>query len=234
MTATTITPSQVEWHQRPLVRWLLLGGAVLLAAAVAFALFQPITVVPRIAPSPAFVLTDQNGETLTSEDLRGGLTLITITYADCQPPCPQTDTLMRSIQEALPTIEEPVVPMHLLSISIDPRDTPERLRAYAERVGADGETWRIATGDPVQLKYALGDGFRIYYEVRDNGEIVFEPTYVLVDSIGLIRGIYQYETAQADIIRRDIQLIQDEIRNSKGAAKLVYETAHLFLCYPTY
>lgn len=234
MTTATLPASNLEWHQRPLIRWLTFGGVLLLVAAVAFALFQPITVVPRIAPSPAFALIDHNGNSLTSEDLRGGLTLITITYADCQPPCPQTDSLMRDIMRALPTIENPVVPMRLLSISIDPRDTPERLREYAARVGADGETWRVATGDPVQLKYALGDGFRIYYEVRDNGEIVFEPTYVLVDSIGLIRGIYQYETANAEIIRRDIQLIQDEIRNSKGAAKLVYETAHLFLCYPTY
>jgi len=185
--------------------------------------------VPRIAPSPAFSLIDQNGVPLTSEDLRGGLTLITIMDAECQPPCPQTDPIMREVMRALPALENPVVPVRLLSISIDPRDTLTQLRDYAARVGADGETWRIAIGDPVQLKYALGDGFRIYYEVRENGEVVFEPTYVLVDSIGLIRGIYQYEKAKADIIRRDIQLIQDEIRNSKGAAKLVYETAHLHL-----
>jgi protein SCO1/2 len=32
----------------------------------------------------------------------------------------------------------------LLSISFDPRDTPERLREYASHFGADGRAWRFA------------------------------------------------------------------------------------------
>ena len=33
-------------------------------------------------------------------------------------------------------------------------------------------------------------------------------------------------------VRRDLGLIVDEVRNSEGAGSLVYEAAHLFLCYP--
>ena len=66
---------------------LLAFGATLVLAVIAFATFQPIKVLPRIRLAPGFVLVDQHGDTFTSEDLRGSVTLYTFTYGGCEAPC---------------------------------------------------------------------------------------------------------------------------------------------------
>ena len=62
----------------------------------------------------------------------------------------------------------------------------------------------------------------------------FDPTLVLVDGWGVIRGEYKYQTILSDAYKivRHLGILGEEIRNSSGAASLAYEAAHLFLCYP--
>jgi protein SCO1/2 len=122
----------------------------------------------------------------------------------------------------------------LVTISFDPaHDTPEVLRAYAQAVGADPARWRFATGDPARLKHIIGGGFEVYYAPNDDGSYTFDPAFVLVDGWGIIRAEYHYRTLVPDTERmlRHIGVIAEEVRNSKGAARVAYEAAHLFLCY---
>lgn len=60
--------------------------AFIVVSAFAFKIFQPIQVLPRMQLSPAFSLTDQSNERLTSEDLRGEFVLYTFTYTNCPAP----------------------------------------------------------------------------------------------------------------------------------------------------
>ena len=57
--------------------------ALIIGAAVAFALFEPIQVLPRIRISPGYVLVNQDAETITSEDARGDIVLYNFTYSEC-------------------------------------------------------------------------------------------------------------------------------------------------------
>lgn len=200
---------------------------------LAFALLKPIQVLPRITLSPGFSLIDQNNSRLTNEDLRGRIVLYNFTYSNCTTPCPQTSQVMRVVQDQLGQIDTGEIPVSLVTISFDPdRDTPERLRVYANQVGADSTKWRIATGDATRLKYALGGGFNLYYAPNGDGTFVFDSLFVLVDGWGIIRAFYKTANPSPDRIVRDINLVVQEARNSTGAAKYAYEAAHLFLCYP--
>ncbi|MCS7040866.1 MAG: hypothetical protein NZP34_14765, partial [Caldilineales bacterium] len=60
-----------------------------------------------------------------------------------------------------------------------------------------------------------------------------DPVYILVDGWGIIRREYRYRTLTPDVDRivRHIGVLAEEVRNSRGAARLAYEAAHLFLCY---
>jgi protein SCO1/2 len=60
----------------------------------------------------------------------------------------------------------------------------------------------------------------------------FEPRYVLVDGLGMIRAYYFTAQPNAEILLRDINFLLAEATNSTGSKKLAYEAAHLFLCYP--
>ncbi|MFV9672430.1 MAG: SCO family protein, partial [Acidimicrobiia bacterium] len=108
------------------------------------------------------------------------------------------------------------------------------LTAEADAFGADGLVWRFATGEEAHLANVVKAGFKVWYEEQDDGSFVFDPTLILVDGWGVIRGEYEYQTlkSDADKIIHHLDILTEEIRNANGAAGLAYEAAHLFLCYP--
>jgi len=210
------------------------AGVVLLAilSVVAFAVFQPIKVLPRIRLAPGFILTDQDGQRLTNEDLRGKIALYNFSYANCGAQCEPLNATLRTVQDQLAQATGEGVPVELVTISFDPeRDTPEALQAYAQAAGADPSRWRFATGDPARMKNIIGGGFEAYYEPDDRGGFKFSPAFALVDGWGIIRAEYRNEVPTPERILKHIEVIQEEARNSKGVAKMGYEAAHLFLCY---
>jgi protein SCO1/2 len=230
---TDIQPAPWLGDHRPPAHLVILLLAVPIIAVMAFVIFQPIKVLPRISLAPAFTLTDQDGQRLTSEELRGRLVLYNFTYTGCAPPCPQTSDDMRQLQQQLTEVETGGLPLELVTISFDPaRDTPDRLRAYADGLGADTRTWRFVTGEPAQLKNIIGGGFGIYYNGDENGNYTFDPVFVLVDGWGMVRAVYRTPNLDLGIVARDLRLIVQEVRNSQGVNRYAYEAAHLFLCYP--
>ncbi len=218
------------WHWLPFV---FLG--LVAASVISFKVFQPVQVVPRIRLAPGFALIDQDGQQLTSEDLRGKVVLYNFTYTRCPTPCYGMNETLKQVQAGLDEVLPPDIPMKFVTISFDPaHDTPEVLRAYADSLDADTDRWIFATAEnPSLLKTILGAGFEVYYHPREDGTFEFDPKYILVDGWGIIREEYRYETMlpNAKRILRHIGVLANEIENSKGASKLAYEAAHLFLCY---
>lgn len=207
---------------------------VLVAGVLAFAIGQPFLVLPRMAVSPGYALTDQHGQRLTNEDLRGHIVLYNFTYTRCTEPCPATSAVMQEVQAQLEQIATRGLPVMLVTITVDGEgDTPERLRAYADEMGANTNVWRFLTGDATRLKQVIGGGFGVYYTAGENAAFTVDPTFILVDGAGIIRA--RYRTAKLDLalLQRDIQLVAKEASESQGAMRLAYEAAHLFLCYPS-
>lgn len=233
-------PAPVRWGRFPGLSkstvWYLLAALPFLAM-LAFATFKPILVLPRMALGPGFSLMDQDGVRLTNEDLRGRIVLYNFTYTHCVAPCLETGSLMRAVQAQLPQMATQGLPVALVTLSFDPeRDGPAQLRAYAERFTVDPTIWRLATGEAMTLKYTIGGGFGVYYQPNTpgdpKGDFTFDPTFVLVDGAGLVRAKYRTATPDLAILQRDIELVAKEAAESTGASRLVYEAAHLFVCYP--
>ncbi len=209
--------------------------ALIVISAFAFKVFQPIKVLPRMQLSPAFSLTDQDNARLTSEDLRGQFVIYNFAYTHCPAPCYNMNETIQEVQSRLNEVTLDDIPVAFVTISIDPdRDTPEALKSYADSLGADTTQWKFATtANKSLLKTIIGSGFETYYEEKDDGSFTFDPAFVLVDGWGIVRAEYRYatEVSSADRILRHLGVLADEVRNSKGTAKLAYEAAHLFLCY---
>ena len=208
---------------------------LILAAAVAFAVFEPIQVLPRIRIAPGYLLTNQNAETITSEDVRGDIVLYSFTYGDCGDECAAMNDTVAEVQSRLSEADTGDTDVRFITISFDAeRDNPAALTDYAQRLGADTEQWQFATGDPTHLENVIKSGFEVYYQERSDGSFSFAPVFVLVDGWGVIRGEYRYQTnaSDADKIVHHLDILGEEVRNSHGAASLAYEAAHFFLCYP--
>jgi protein SCO1/2 len=230
-TGTPTTPS----HQLQFRWWHFVIGALALIVLglVLFVTLQPIQVLPRMTLAPGFSLTTQDGAKLASEDLRGSLSLYNFTYTNCEGDCPESGSAMALLQDAIKSIDTKGIPVRLVTISFDPeRDTPEVLAEWAKSHGADPAVWSVATTDPVKLKNIIGAGFSTYYDQNDDGSFTFDPTFVLVDGNGIIRTRYRSGAPDPATFERDLTLVAKEVANGSGVAKIGYEAAHLFLCYP--
>lgn len=233
---TAIEPSGAEssTQRRRWWLWIAIPGALLVVAVMAFAILEPIQVLPRMRIGPGYSLVDQSGAGFTSEDVRGDVVLYSFGHAGCGERCAGMEATVRDVRDRLDEVDLGDVDIRFVTVSLDPAtDTPEVIAAKAASVGADGDQWRYVTGEPTHVNNVLRSGFRTWYEPRDDG-IAFDPKLVLVDGWGVIRGEYRYQTltSDADKIVRHLGILGEELRNAKGAASLAYEAAHFFLCYP--
>lgn len=235
----TAQPSEAQpspqWkaENSPPLRLLALLLAIPVVAILAFTIFQPIQVLPRISLAPGFSLIDQNGDRLTSEDLRGRLAIYTFTYTGCEDPCPQPSRTLQTMQQQLAAVDTGDIPVDYVVISFDPEhDTPDRLTAHAQELGVDPDRWHFVTGDPTQLKNVIGSGYSTYYNQETDSTFTFDPVFALVDGWGILRAVYRTPWPDPDILARDIGLIVKETNNSQGINRYAYEAAHLFSCYP--
>ncbi len=235
------TVDQSLHNQQPtwLLRLFYIMSAVFVVIVLAFNIFNPVKVLPRVALAPGFILTNQDGVRKTSEDFRGKLTVYNFMYTRCADDCSQVTPNMLSLRNALAQSDNQDTDLALVSISIDPEyDTPAILSAYAKpflenKTGNNNVSWDFLTGETLRTKYVVGGGFNVYYQDDPSGQslIVFEPRYVLVDGWGIVRAEYRNTDADVRALVQDIGYLVTEIRNSQGAARYAYEAVHLFACY---
>lgn len=120
-----------------------------------FALRPGRAAMPALPNMP--VLTHR-GETVRFYDdlVRGKIVLVSFTYTKCKGSCPLTTANLARVQRLLG--DRVGKDVFILSITLDPEnDTPERLRRYAEGLGA-GPGWTFVTGtkdDMERLRRAL-------------------------------------------------------------------------------
>ena len=101
-------------------------------------------------------LVTQEGETIQfySDVLKDQVVLINFMFTHCEGACPLSTQKLQKVQQELN--EQSVESVRLVSISVDPkRDTPERMREFAERFDA-GPDWLFLTGEKQDVDFVLG------------------------------------------------------------------------------
>lgn len=211
------------------------GFGILIVAALAFAIFEPIQVLPRNGLAPGYSLLSQSGTQVNSEAARGTVTLYTFEPTDCGEACAAVNQTMREVRDRVATeVDLGDTDFRLITIALDPVETNQPLVDAAEASGADGQVWQWVGGDEAEIRTIVGSGFERFYESEPDGSINFDPGFALVDGLGVIRGEYRYQTlaSDSDKIVSHVGVLAEEIRYAGGAAAVAYEAAHLFLCYP--
>ncbi len=124
-----------------------------------------------------FTLVDQNGQSFSSDKLKGKPTLIYFGYTYCPDVCPTSLLLMETAVEQLgPDAAKKV---NLVFITIDPeRDTPELIKGYVSNFGP---TIIGLTGTPDQVA-AAARAYRVYYQKapsKDGGPYLMDHSSIL-------------------------------------------------------
>jgi protein SCO1/2 len=155
---------------------------------------------------PAFSLIGSDAAPVSSADLRGHMWVADFIFTQCPSLCPTLSAQMAKLQQALPSDAGDA--LRLVSFSVDPHnDTPEVLRAYAQRFHADPRRWIFLTGTRDALYGLIRNGFQLAVaerspeEARDGqGLITHSDRFVLVDRDLQIRAYYH--GTDADVVQQ--------------------------------
>jgi protein SCO1/2 len=170
---------------------------------------------PEWGAVPAFTLTDQDGKPFGNRDLDGRIWVADFVFTTCPSVCPRMTETMSALQTWL-TNRALGGRVHLVSISVDPaRDTPEKLRAYAERFHARPAGWTFLTGPQKTVEDAVVHGFKVAIsrekdDSQDGFALVHGTQFILVDAKQHIRGYYDANDHESMAkLRRDVQSLAE-------------------------
>jgi protein SCO1 len=108
-------------------------------------------------PVGPFRLEERSGRTVTQDDLADRVAIASFIFTRCPLSCPRISSIMQGLQGRLAGSG-----VQLVSFSVDPEhDTPEVLRAYAERFGAAPDRWWFLTGPKSVIYGLIRDRFQL-------------------------------------------------------------------------
>lgn len=141
---------------------------------------------------PSFAFTAQNGSEFSHRDLHNRVQIVDCFFTHCPTICPAISSqLSRVNDEAIAQgWRREVV---IISHTVDPlRDTPERLRSYAERLDVTQDEWVFLTGKKSDLYAHLQEGYFLTALASDTAEGGFfhSDQVLLIDRGRHIRGVY--------------------------------------------
>jgi protein SCO1/2 len=149
-----------------------------------------------------FALTERSGQAMSISDLRGSIWIADFIFTNCAGPCPLMSLRMSYIQDSIGGDAR----VRLVSFSVDPdRDTPERLREYADQYGAK-ERWLFFNAPIETIKALAVEGFRLS---RPDEPILHSTMFALVDQNGHVRAYYHSDDEELiPNIMRDIAILE--------------------------
>jgi protein SCO1/2 len=184
-----------------------------IAFLAGLALFSAVVVVFDLLSMPSaqtvatiggpFRLTDQNGRTVSDQDLKGHPFLVFFGFTHCPDVCPTT---LFEVSEILRSLGPDANGMRALFITVDPeRDTPAVIKDYLANF--DPHLWGL-TGDPSAVA-AVAKAYRVYYKKvpLDAGGYTMDHTAIvyLMDKNGRFVAPFNLkrpaEAAAADLRR---------------------------------
>lgn len=155
-----------------------------------------------------FTMTDQNGNTVTEQDLLGHPSLVFFGFTFCPDVCPTT---LSDISGWLDALGEDAGQMNVVFITVDPdRDTVE---AMAEYVGYFHPAIRGWTGAQDQIARAA-EGFRASYErvPTDGGDYTMNHTasVFLFDAAGGFVSMIDYHEPREFAVPKIRRALEEE------------------------
>lgn len=140
----------------------------------------------QVRKAPDFAFTDQNGETFSSEQLKGKIYVVDFFFTSCPSICPIMTANMTKIHERFAHYAD----FEIVSLTVDPtRDTPETLKEYAVNRKIDSPKWHFLTGEKDSL-YSVSYKFLSSAMEDDSapGGFLHTEYFALIDKEGNMRA----------------------------------------------
>lgn len=162
-----------------------------------------------------FAFTNQEGQTVTQDDVKGKVYVVEYFFTTCKGICPKMNENMAKVYQAFRGNDD----VKILSHTVDPKkDTVAAMKEYSLRFDADPKQWSFLTGD----KKELYDMARYSYLVTAaddtatqdiESDFIHTDRFVLVDREGQVRG--QYEGTQIGSVNQLIGDIKELLKSGE-------------------
>ncbi|MDZ4823227.1 MAG: SCO family protein [Flavobacteriales bacterium] len=160
-----------------------------------------------------FVFTNQYGKEISHRDYEGKIYVTDFFFTTCPSICPVMSAQLARLQDLLKK-ENHWGEVKILSHTVDPtHDTPEVLKVYAEKLGADLQHWNFVTGKAEEIYTQAQQGYFLTAMPSDTaaGGFFHSDMVALVDRNSHLRGFYDgTSTREIDSLFIDIKTLLNE------------------------
>lgn len=163
----------------------------------------------RVLP---FSFTNQDGRTVTENDVAGKVFVAEYFFTTCKSICPIMNGNMKTVYERFKNNPDFLI----LSHTSDPKnDSVSALKKYADSLQVNTDKWIFLTG----FKDSLYKQARYSYKIDDpnNNPINSEQDFIhsqffsLVDKKGVVRNIYEgIQQSEVEKMMKEIELLLKE------------------------
>ena len=157
-----------------------------------------------------FEFISQDSALITEQYLKDNITIVDFFFTTCPTICPVMSNNMVELQKKwtnIPTIQ-------FLSHTVDPEtDTPNKLKRYAKRRGANLSNWQFVTGTKSEL---YTQGLKSYLvstqeDVLAPGGFLHSSLFALIDKQLRLRGVYDgTNPSEIDKLNKDLKTLLNE------------------------
>ena len=163
----------------------------------------------RVLP---FSFTNQDGQTVTENDVAGKVFVAEYFFTTCKSICPVMNGNMRKVYDRFKNDTDFLI----LSHTSDPKnDSVPALKKYADSLQVNTDKWIFLTG----LKDSLYKQARYSYKIDDpnnnpinsDQDFIHSQFFSLVDKQGVVRNIYEgIQLSEVEKMMKEIELLLKE------------------------
>lgn len=157
-----------------------------------------------------FTLTERSGREVTSESLKGQPYVVSFFFTQCPSICIQQNQALKELADKFAGQD-----VKFLSISVDAEnDTPEALREYAARFGADPDQWLfLTTDDPIYIQRVGAEMFQV------SANLQHTERFILMNPEGDMEALYRWSDPRSlKRLEKDLQEMIAANKPAKDAA----------------
>jgi len=138
--------------------------------------------------------TNQNGDAVRLDDLRGKPRVICMFFSNCGYACPLITADMKALESSLAPEQRGRVGFVMASFDVE-RDTPDKLRVFAEtkELGSD---WQLLHGDENAVR-ELAAALNVRYRKEPDGNFAHSNIITILDAEGHL--VHQREGLGGDL-----------------------------------
>jgi protein SCO1/2 len=165
---------------------------------------------------PDFKFINQEGDTVTAQNLKDKIYVADFFFTTCPTICPVMKKQMLKVYDKIKGQPD----VAILSHTIDPQhDTPAVLKQYASDLGVkDAKQWMFVTGEREKI-YDIGEHHYLVVAGADStapGGYIHSGAFILIDKEKRVRGMYNgTDDEGTKRLLADIERLKAEYNNAQ-------------------